>query len=453
MTDTKPPFRRDAFLDKPGIVGARWWQDSVRQPVGRRQAVLVGLLGGAAILGSVTVFGIGLKGCAEGEKTETVARPALDLQKKYGWSFGANDEPLAFVPGSSVGLDRARLRSLAQLLAPKTAAYLPYYASTLFDALAAAPTELPRDDDTTPKPLVDALVAVRSTSMTASFRRGLAVARLADVKHVAVVVDLPGPDAVAFAAGASSRFEPVFGFENWPHPRGVVPAHVTLAAAATLLARFEASAREATGTRPPMFVLDRDRLAPYADDATRFDNRWAAKLPPADALRALGLTHVLYVVPLRADRELDDVNDDLVHYEAKELRPRVLAGMALVEIPTGTGSRTLHPLDAAWDEGLVIATYEGEREDGPRFARDYPGCSSASPAAGPPTSSTASYVPGPRATPYSTGSTVYTPSATRPRPPAFGAVPIVVAATTGVVLGARLQRSGSWNRSSGGTGG
>ena len=53
------------------------------------------------------------------------------------------------------------------------------------------------------------------------------------------------------------------------------------------------------------------------DDATEFDNRYVAKLPPsAAALSALDVSHVLYVVPTSTDatRELDDVNDELVLY-------------------------------------------------------------------------------------------------------------------------------------------
>jgi hypothetical protein len=40
------------------------------------------------------------------------------------------------------------------------------------------------------------------------------------------------------------------------------------------------------------------------------------------------------------------------------------------------------------------------------------------------------------------------PSSTRPRPSGFGTVPVVVAIATGVILGAKLFRNGSWNRAS-----
>jgi hypothetical protein len=53
------------------------------------------------------------------------------------------------------------------------------------------------------------------------------------------------------------------------------------------------------------------------------------------------------------------------------------------------------------------------------------------------------YVPTPRATPFSSGTTTTT---SRPRPTGFGMVPVAVAVGTGVILGAKLSRSGSWNR-------
>jgi len=70
--------------------------------------------------------------------------------------------------------------------------------------------------------------------MQNAYRAGKALASLfAGVPpHTMVIVDLPGPEAMAFAAGMAELFDPCFTFENWPHPRGVVPAHLTLAAAA-----------------------------------------------------------------------------------------------------------------------------------------------------------------------------------------------------------------------------
>ncbi|HTN88194.1 MAG TPA: hypothetical protein VL242_31155, partial [Sorangium sp.] len=60
------------------------------------------------------------------------------------------------------------------------------------------------------------------------------------------------------------------------------------------------------------------------------------------------------------------------------------------------------------------------------------------------------YTPTLRATPFSSSSA---PGGAPRGPEAFGTVPVVVALGTGVILGAALSRSGSWNRASGGYGG
>ena len=57
------------------------------------------------------------------------------------------------------------------------------------------------------------------------------------------------------------------------------------------------------------------------------------------------------------------------------------------------------------------------------------------------------YTPKARTTPYSSGTpTPQSSSVSRPRPTSFGTVPVAVAVGTGLILGARSSRSGSWNR-------
>lgn len=53
------PFGREEFLDKPGIVGARWWQRSLAAPpdvVSRRRALQTIVIAG----GALAVLGMGL---------------------------------------------------------------------------------------------------------------------------------------------------------------------------------------------------------------------------------------------------------------------------------------------------------------------------------------------------------------------------------------------------------
>ncbi|HEX8953570.1 MAG TPA: hypothetical protein VF945_17055, partial [Polyangia bacterium] len=103
---------------------------------------------------------------------------------------------------------------------------------------------------------------------------------------------------------------PVFTFGNWPHPRGVVPAHQTIAASLYYLPMLNAAAAVRPPDAPPVFVLDANRLASYRDADAQFDNRYFVKLPTAEQLAALGVRHVLYV---GADaHELDDLNAALV---------------------------------------------------------------------------------------------------------------------------------------------
>ena len=80
----------------------------------------------------------------------------------------------------------------------------------------------------------------------------------------------------------------------------VVPSHLTLAAAlyfAPLLEDLKHS-----GPRPPVFVLDSNRLAPYIDAADDFDNRYIVELPDAQAFGRLGIRYLLYVTGRARDR-------------------------------------------------------------------------------------------------------------------------------------------------------
>jgi hypothetical protein len=220
----------------------------------------------------------------------------------------------------------------------------------------------------------------------------------------------------------ASRFDPVFLFDNWPHPRGVVPCHLTLAAA---LANASELGRH-KGTRivdaPPVFVLDRQRLAPYTDDASQFDNRSLARLPTSEMLKAAHIAHVYYVAPPGSQPiDSDDVVDDLVAWQA--------AGIEVRAVDVNDY--------ASLDEATCAAT----------FARDY-GLPLPPPIEGTPAlrapAPASLWRPKPRSTPYS----MATPSPTvlHARPSGFGSVPVVISAASGVLLGAALYRNGSWNR-------
>ena len=206
---------------------------------------------------------------------------------------------------------------------------------------------------------------------------------------------------MAFAAAASSRFDPVFLFDNWPHPHGVVPAHLTLAAAAyyQLHVRqgFAASNAEQAGPSAPMFVLDRQRLATYTDSATQFDNRWVARMPGVQALRTLGIKKLLYVGPVGTTHELDDLNDDFVTDHTAGI------SISLMDV---TAIDALHLKNQLSVE----------------------------------------YAPVARRTLFSSGIA----GGGRPTPPEFGSVPVVLSLVGGTLLGVAWSRSGTWNRGWGG---
>jgi hypothetical protein len=436
------PFKRDEFLDKPGIVGARWWHEGLvhSDSVGRR-AALQGLLIGGGLLAAGIIIAKS-SGCGTPD-TKTVSKSSLEVQKEYGWNFGARSETLTFDGLATIPFQPSLLGSLAGVLSPTRADLRPYYIPTLFQSPTAMPTSFLTDETAVFMPLQAVLRPIFTPAMALAFRRGKALASLFNssrVTGVAVVVDLPGPEAVAFAAGAANVFDPVFAIDNWPHPRGVVPAHATLAAAAYYQPLF-AKAATRTQSSPAMFVLDRSRLAPYQDETRQFDNRHLARLPPPQQLKQLGIQRILYVVPLSSNvPEMDDLNDDFVNDAAAGITVKIV------------GADAWSSFSSAPDDPVY---YLGSASSDETFWADYPWReppSSAMPSAI--TGPARNYVPVARVTPFS--STLG--KGIRTTPANFGTVPVLVSAATGAVIGSILWRTtageawggGSWGRSGGG---
>jgi hypothetical protein len=446
MSEQREPFERDEFLDKPGIIGARWWQKSLEAApdvVSRRNAVKGILFAGGALASMGVLLAVaGASSSSSNGDYRTEPKNALDMQKKFGWSFGATTESLTFDGQSKQPFDRSALAHLPDDLRPARAEHAPWYVPTLLQSPSAIPSERPQEETTPPTPLKDALVPISTAAMTIAYRRGKALASLFQGESAAamIVVDLPGPEAVAFAAGAAEVLDPIFAVDNWPHPRGVVPAHQTLAAAAYYQPLFARHA--APVSAPPMIVLDRRRLTPYTDDASQFDNRHVARLPGAPQLKALGITRVLYVAPAGTDKELDDLNDDFVLYARVGLDVKLCGADAFGPDPSDTPT----PASAA-EVSMPPFYYGSSARSHLWFWHDYPWVKHAAPRGQEPVTPAMvmmglAYSPQPRATPFSGGGT----SQPRPRPDGFGMVPVVVSIATGAILGARLFRNGSWNR-------
>jgi hypothetical protein len=312
---------------------ATWWRASLRT------RSLLDVLRGFSPAVPIASAGLILGGCGEvlSQEPEEAGGATLDEQRNLGWNVGAEGQPLPLEGAQPIDVTggaewRQAMPNLASSLSPAASRWWPYYAPALFQSL-----EAPRSAG-----LRFAMAPVFTPEMALAHRRGEALLSLLLDENgcradVALVLDLPGPESIAVAAALAPCFDPVFVLDNWPHPRGVVPAQATLGAALYFLPSFERdrgtrvhAAREA----PPIFVLDRARLAPYGDDPTLFDNRYFASLPPREALEAAGIRHVLYVTPDdRVTLESDDLNDDLVAIADGGVDVRMLALSDFSETP------------------------------------------------------------------------------------------------------------------------
>jgi hypothetical protein len=297
---------------------ADWWNASLSS----RWSRPVAWAGAGLVLSS---------GCAGilAETPDEEGQIALEEQQQNGWNVGSEGDLLAF-PGAQptdiAGNPRwpDAMTTLALRLSPALARWAPYYNPTLFQSL-----ETPRSAD-----LRGLMRPIFTPEMALASRRGEALLSLLIQdgvcrNDVAVVLDLRGPEAVAVAAALAPCFDPVFVLDNWPHPRGVVPAHLTLGAALYFLPTFErarANKLRAPAAVAPVFVLDQQRLVPYTDDAGQFDNRYMVGLPPHEALEAAGIRHLLYVTgDDRTSFESDDLNDDLVAIDGGGVDVKMLA--------------------------------------------------------------------------------------------------------------------------------
>jgi hypothetical protein len=451
MSDEVSPFERKHGKHEPGIIGASWWREAlanVPDPVSRRQAINWALGATGAVVGMGALLALAAHSCSSDDDYQVERRTLLEMQKTYGWSFGASAESVTFDGSSSQPFDRVGLLRMAGDLCPPSARALPYYVPTLFEALGASPTAATEEAETI-VPLEQVLVPIFTGEMRRAYLQGRALAdelRRGEAKDVAVVVDLEGPSAVAFAAGASAALEPIFVFGNWPHPRGVVQAHRTLAAAAYFQPLFARSSRQ---ERPPLFVLDRLRLASYSDDANQFDNRYAPTLPRASVLRQWGVSHVLYVTPSSAETsEPWDLSETFVGYNLDGLDVKLVAAQAFFADRSVSGADVESAADASalqeTANGPGRYYYGGNARTAGWFWHDYPWSRRA--AAGAVTEPNMQR-PGARYAPPSV------PVAPLVAAAALGTVAVAVSRNNGRILGALANRNGSWNRAEGGTGG
>lgn len=424
-------FVSDRAVDTDGVVGARWWNQALIEAdsAESRRGFLKAF--GLTAVAVMTCNVVCAETCGGGDDSYDMSdytfidQRSLELQKTYGWDFGASNEALVFDGATTAPFDPAMIDALEADLTPSV--YRALHVPTLLQSPNATPTQRPAEEVWPFEPLARRLRPISTPQMDRAYARGAALAKLlaAQRSAPALVVDLPGPEAVAFAAGAAEVFEPVLLFDNWPHPKGVVPSHLVLAAALYYQPRL-VLARTARGLNGlPMFVLDRARLTAYTDLTSQFDNRYVARVPSPVAMSGDKVKWLLYVVGAGSDLpEQEDLNDAFMAWQTAGLRVRALS------------------LDM-FAEGNGELVYVGDKVSGDGraadFVADYPADGSGVTAdVGGQGRMARSYAPSTRYTPYHSGV-----------PGDFGTTSVVLAAGTNAVLGARFDRRGSWNRTGG----
>lgn len=428
-----------------------WWQSSRRRFI----------VGGAAAA-TVAAAGGGIW-WATRDDTSDVDQDSLDLQRAGGWNIGSEEKTLT-VTGSqgadSQGRDgwKRYLDPSAMLGAfqPGAQEWMPFFVPTLIQSLQY-------------ESLRGQLTPSFTPGMRESYGRGQMLARdfLANAENAAqtaIIVDLPGRDSVALGAGLAEAARLIVTFDNFPHPLGVVPSHETLSAMLYYAGEIEAKQAAVPAGAAPVFLLDSNRLADYADADTQFDNRYLAKLPSAQKLQEMNVKSVIYVVPDRTRTgELDDLNENFVEYKDKNLN---VAMLPMSDFVAADGNSAA----GGWAEGDAPANGERRYYYGgspgfhpffffyypffsPRasYASRYPGYAGGrAPVAAP--LSPPRYIPAPRATMFS-GTRVggrVAAGVGRSKPSGFGRTTVRVG-PSGNVVGTRAGRSGFYSPSRSGS--
>lgn len=447
MTESLPqrPFALQMYADSDHLIGARWWQESLhRLPpdgISRRRA----LLALALTLGPAAAAGGFLAWLTKESDEVEITMDALELQRREGWNVGHPRATLAFPFSSAVDIDgsagwRDALTNLPLELAPAQISLAPFYVPTLFQSPAALGGASLRA----------ALTPVLPTTDDRDLHRGEAIRSLFSdpetPQDIGIILDLSGPSSVAVAAGMAAGFDPVFVFDNWPHPLGVVPSHLTLGAVLYYRARFLRLRAARTGRNPPVFVLDRNRLAHYTDEESQFDNRYVARLPTASNFQSLGIRRLLYITPDESEmRELDDLNEDFVAFRNASMDVKVMP-LSDLKRETRPGARP------------SAYYYGGHPHTHVYFWHTYRwlGSSSSRPApvpqAPPPplqVSRGAQYQPTPRPTIFSSRTFGGAAGIGKQKPSGLGFVSVRASKSTGAITGVRSGRSGSFGRAGG----
>jgi hypothetical protein len=452
----REPFLPRVSVDGPGGMGARWWNQALDRSdlISRRRALAlnIGVGGGIAafMIGGAVLSEIN---CDNNDEVDG-SMDALELQRRTSWNVGDTDRRLQLTDMSTIDVDGSITWKgaligghLADALAPGEERLQPYYAAALFQAPD-------RSSD-----LREVLMPIRRPSMEEFFDRGRALGEEFEVAgrphDTALVIDLHGPEAVAVAAAVSERFAPVFTFDNWPHPRGVVPSHETLAAALYYLPMLQRAKESRQAPAPPAFVLDADRLNPYRDEVEHFDNRYTVALPSASRLQSLGVSRVLYVRGGAGAPESDDLNEDLAELDRSGIPVRLVS---LADFQVAADEPKV-PDAGAPASGSTHRRYfyggGGHSWSHVHFWHQYGWYSPAPPRTAPwrapPPSQASAYRPVPRQTMFSSRAVGGAVGIGKQKPSGFGRISIRTGRSSGNISVGR-GRSGSFGRGSSSSG-
>jgi len=443
MTEILPPrpFSRQMYADREDLVGARWWQESLQRSTPDRISRRKALLALALTLGPAAGGGLLAWLLSQSDEVD-ITMDALELQRREGWNVGHAGAALRFPNASAVDIDggagwRDALGRLALELAPAQATLAPFYAPTLFQSPAAPGSASLRAALTPLSPAPENRDVLRGAAIRSLF------AGAQTTQDVAVILDVQGPTSVAVAAGMAPGFDPVFVLDNWPHPLGVVPSHLTLGAVLYYRPLFMRLRAERTGRAPPVFVLDRNRLARYTDEETQFDNRYVARLPTATNLQSLGIRRLLYIAPDQSDmRELDDLNADFVAFRDASIDVKVMPLSDLMPPAQQTPqSHGYYYGGHAHTHFLFWQTY-GWHSSAP----GRPALTQRTPSPLPQVSRGAEYRPAPRPTIFSSRTLGGGAGIGKQKPSGFGRVSVRTSRSTGSITAVRTGRSGSFGR-------
>ncbi len=425
-----------------------WWQK-----ISRRGWIIGGAAVGVTAIGACTTGLVLLVRNSD----KDIDDDSLALQKKHGWNIGSETRQLPTTNQQTMDslktenwkkyLDQNTMLAAFQ---PKSSAWMPYFVPTLIQSLQY---------DT----LRTQLKPIFSADMDEAYLRGQAIARdlLSNAENpseTAIVVDLAGRDSVAFGAGLSEQCRLVTTFDNYPHPLGVTPSHEALEAMLYYAGEIEANQAKLPDKAPAVFLLDSARLNEYKDADNQFDNRYLAKIPPAQKFVEAGVKNVIYVIPDRTRKEeLDDINEDFVEYKKKGLNVAMLPAADFQPdntqtATTGTTTTTTRhyyyggsPFGHVW----FFYHYPYYRPT-PVFISRTPAYRSYNPSTS--TFRPPSYTPASRPTMFAGTRTGGASGVGRSRPSGFGRSTVRMN-SSGRVTGTRAGRSGSFGRSSGFFGG